>query len=870
MSIALRSSNRFCAVTRVNRFDQAAIRRKLLDGVGVQSGFTVLNTDLPAAEKTAFAVFDNGRQLLVTVYLRDLTGPGDRPAGPVRETVELFLNPWNDGLGYFHFAISADGGTSPVRLTCTPGNHTTFTPYEAAHSTAFEPLRLLNTRWVLPDWSRTGGSGRPADETETAGFLFAWFDAHAVFRLGNDVGFNVARAPGDDSVPQYGREYSSWNPCSGVGGPDATSFGRLYRNRPATWADDAGIERDDQGRLRITGRSASGVRPAFRLLDPLGNPVPRAVRRDGERWTVRLPPAPAVPGRYRLYAGDAGEALEPRYLAFDLPPDPAQPFTCSMTYDIPDDIGQHPLPYTPDVLAAELDLLRAHGISRIHWIDYPPETLYSRAGMGETSVLRKTRAACGDLLPLAASLAKARGLEFLGIFKPFDIAMDRGADAATGHTVASLENRRIWVPGDLARSQDSVQAVSPEWFPEEPDPRPARIRLYSRTPISAVNARDFALWFSDDNRHYHPYTGPLRVRRLCATRPHQRWTAAGNRSEPTGARRYVLELDGLRAPANYLAVSFPSGIRLTERAHALGEAWNAAGRLLPVILDRGSAFGPVPGRPMVSEHGFEFWRELNWINATPFMLTDVTVGPGIHGLVFALPRSQPTLLEPCCPGTRELWLDRVRRILETDADGVGIRTLCFHNRVMDHMRMAFGPAVLESFRAAFGREPEPDWADAVRVRELRGRAYTEFLRRAQALARQAGKRLALHLEAGIEVPQVCDQRLQFNLEWETWIRERIADEVLLKWWFAQNPFIHERVLPLARRHGIPVHIIDRNGSLKTPRAVERACALASESRLAGFSGLAWYEAAAWKRRNTANVPEFRAHAGDAIRQACLG
>ena len=92
--------------------------------------------------------------------------------------------------------------------------------------------------------------------------------------------------------------------------------------------------------------------------------------------------------------------------------------------------------------------------------------------------------------------------------------------------------------------------------------------------------------------------------------------------------------------------------------------------------------------------------------------------------------------------------------------------------------------------------------------------------------------------------------------------------MLLKWWFAQNPLIHERVLPLARRHGVPVHIIDRNGSLKTPRAIERARALVTESRPAGFSGLAWYEAAAWKRRNSANVPEFRGHAGDAIRLAC--
>ena len=129
-----------------------------------------------------------------------------------------------------------------------------------------------------------------------------------------------------------------------------------------------------------------------------------------------------------------------------------------------------------------------------------------------------------------------------------------------------------------------------------------------------------------------------------------------------------------------------------------------------------------------------------------------------------------------------------------------------------------------------------------------------------------GKTFALHLESGIEVPASLDQRMQMNLEWETWIQEGIADELVLKWWFSQNPFIHERVLPLARKHGIPVHLVEMNGSLNnTQRAIERATALLTESRRAGFAGFAWYEAAGYKRRNIENIPEFRTHTGDAIR-----
>jgi hypothetical protein len=320
-----------------------------------------------------------------------------------------------------------------------------------------------------------------------------------------------------------------------------------------------------------------------------------------------------------------------------------------------------------------------------------------------------------------------------------------------------------------------------------------------------------------------------------------------------------LELSELKLRSRYAALEIKTDLVLTGRAHAFTEAWGADGLSVPVTLaTRGSA-----------AQGFSYWQEWkSWANTSPRMLEDVRWGQGIHGLVFDRRRAQPTLLEPCCEGSHDIWLWHVQRILDTEADGVGIRTLCHHNNVMDYLSMAFAPAVRARFRAEHGREPGPTWEDAVRIRVIRGRAYTEFLRRAKGLAVQAGKRMAVHLEAGIEVPPTCDQRMQFNLEWETWIREGIADEIVLKWWFSQNPFIQEQVLPLARKHGVPVYIVDRNNSLNnTPRAIERAVALTTDSRLAGFAGYAWYEAANCKRRNSENVPEFRMHIGEAIRRS---
>lgn len=852
----LHESHRHLVATPVKRFNLSQIRRDLLRKTPEIGDFRTLDTALPAAAKTQFGVYDNGRRILVAVCLRDLNGFAGKTPGPFRDSVEILFNPWNDDIGYEQFLFTPRGTEGPYP----------FTPYEAAHSSAFRHMRLVKAQWDLPASAQAGEAGPPAGrQIASTAWLFAWFDANEVFRDGATVvGFNLARAPGARNEP------ATWNPCSGHGMQDATSFGRLYRTAPLAWASAARcrVSGTDSGPLeiRITGRSPARKPLAFRLVDPMGEPAPLESKRHHSHWEVcaRLP-AP-VTGRYRLYAEADGPPPEPRYLAFDLAPTAeAPPFAVAMTYDVPDDILCDPLPYSPEALAAELDLMRRHGIDRIHWIDYPPETLQAPEWTAYSSKSVRTHQQCGgDLLPLAAKLARARGMKFVGIFKPFDLAIDGTnwheapdpESSSDGPAVRNLEGHAIWRPAAMARRQADTQAVHPDWLPPADGRRPARFRLYSRNPLPSLTRGEVRLWVSADNRRYQPYRGPMTVRVRRIRRPHQRWTAAGNVNEPTRETLFALELDGLRLKTPYAALDIRADVRLSGRAHAFAEAWDGEGRPLPVTLaTRGDR-----------EQGFSYWQEwMSWANTSPRMLEDVTWGPGVHGLVFDRRLSQPTLLEPCCEGAQAIWLEHVRRILDTDADGAGIRTLCHHNNVMDYLSMAFHPAVRERFRAEHGRDPDPTWNDAVRVREVRGQAYTDFLRQAKSLAAGAGKTLALHLEAGIEVPPALAQRMQFNLEWETWIREGIADELILKWWFSQNPFIHERVLPLARRHGIPVHIVDRNGSLnQTPRAIERAEALLRDARRAGFAGYAWYEAANCKRRNTENVPEFRAHIGDAI------
>ncbi len=851
-NIHLLKSNRYCVVSRVARFNPAAVRREILQGDGVQSDFTGIGVAMPSEKKTPFKVYATPKQLLIAVCLLDLATPGKAHSEALQETVEILFNPWNDGIGYQQFLFTPGKVQGPYH----------FTPYEFAHSSAFSHLKVLKHKWLLPSWVNSEGHApaKPVELDEPA-WLFVWFGVNDVFRQGGTVGFNVAR-----NSPAA-RDTGAWNLCSGHGIPDASSFGRLHLNAPLDWAVSDSAVTDGKS-VNLKGAVSENCGITFRLLDPLGSEVEMNSVWNRRIWQIEVPAGKlSVPGTYRLYADSAAAAPEPDYISFDvILPEVQPPPVAAMTYDIPDDILCASKAYTPEILAAEFELMHAHGIRRLHWLDYTPEILYAPKWAKNNPQATATRRYCGDILPVAATLAKQKGLEFIALFKPFDIAYDqtgwkpeRVDRAVPDHNVRNLEGRNVWAPEAVAANQDCTLALNPAWHPDSVPIAPDTIRLYSRTAVPELHPDDLRLWVSADNREYHPYRGPLNFRIRRVYRRHQRWSAAGNIVEPGGAYRFMLEISGLSLDSPYLALEFRTDVSLEERAHVFGEALDRNGKPVPLTMATQGSL----------EHGFCYWQEWkSWVNTSPRLLEDMRWGKGVHGLVFAMPRTKPTLLEPCSGKTHDIWLEYVQRILAADTDGIGIRTLCHHNNLMDYLSLAFAPAVRECFRTDFGREPEPTWADACLIREVRGRAYTRFLRKVKHEAVNAGKTLSLHLEAGIEVPPAYAQPMQLNLEWETWITEGIADALMLKLWYARNPFIQQRVLPLARRFNLPVYVIDGNNSLcHHSRCIERACALMADVRNTGMAGLAWYEACDYKYSNRGFAPAFRSHVGEAIKQS---
>ncbi|MBI4024291.1 MAG: hypothetical protein HY360_04875 [Verrucomicrobia bacterium] len=310
----------------------------------------------------------------------------------------------------------------------------------------------------------------------------------------------------------------------------------------------------------------------------------------------------------------------------------------------------------------------------------------------------------------------------------------------------------------------------------------------------------------------------------------------------------------------YLSIEIKSSdVKFLHRAFMLIEAEDFSKAEAPFAVATGGS----------RADGFTFWKEWpSWVNLTEPVLQRRSWNGRNLGIVFREAANMPSLLEPASRGTHRIWLERIRRTLAAGADGISLRTLCHHNGHFSYLKYAFAPNVREEFQSGYGRPPRTTTEDYERNRRIRGEFFTQFLRDGRKLASRFRRKFAFQIESGIEVPPHLDTRMQFHLDYETWFKEELFDEISLKWFTSENPFIHERILPLARRRGVPVHVISRclDGGMDN-RGIESAEAYVMNAFKAGFDGFNFYETANLMEMNPLGVSMPKGFAASAISKA---
>ena len=535
----------------------------------------------------------------------------------------------------------------------------------------------------------------------------------------------------------------------------------------------------------------------------------------------------------------------------------ARDFRLSVTYDIPDNIA-YTHHYTPQLIEREMETWKSWGIDRICWIDYGPMSdwpSFWRMMAGprnrDPQSVERTRRACDDLLPVVAKACKKLGLEVFAVYKPFDLGFNNfwmdGDDGIS--CVREIENRYASAHPDVAAHPELTMRANPAWLRRTTFPI-RRLCLYSQTPIERFTANGLTIWISKDNRRFEKYAGPRELTVGSVSRPHFTWTPAGKVAETSPRTRdWCIELSNLSIKVPFVAIEIADkGFTMTHRHFAFVEAFSGVGTEVPVE--------PATGGTRAG--GFEFGKRwTGWANHNEPAIDPFTwAGPEL-GLRFGEIENITTLLEPTYPGTRQIWLRHLQRILDAGVDGIDIRTIGHHNCTNSYLTFAFADPVRQEFQRRFGHDVEPTDADYQSVRRIRGDAYTQFVRDAAALVRSRGKRLAAHVEWGADVPPHLHARLQMQMElqWERWIRQRLVDELSLRGWGCFNRYVHGRLLPLARRHDVKVHLISTNltGGIDL-RAMELCDRLVTEACAAGFSGYNLYESDCLLRLNSEGHP----------------
>lgn len=847
MNIKHHISHRSLSIAEVSDTSIERIKRDILSGNAIEDDFRTSTAGLPAQRKTEFKIYQDGEFILIAVCLLDNCPSELNPTLDNviqiadRDEIEIFFDLNNDRIGYYQFVFKP--GKEPVLY-----HHL---PYRDAHTTKWSMLEVKDFVWDFPDNQLDNSTSSLYSIYTDESWLFVRFAIDDIFYKDICIGFNIAR-----NSPLL-MECTSWNPSSGNGLLDANSFGKIYRHTIPCYLYDYSVKFIGSDIVIEGFLGGDKEEVVFNLLNPYGEKLITTTSIDNAIWTVTAKLLNPVHGRYRLVPNIA---IEPECIIFDLVTNNDRAdFSVGMLYDFADDLfSTKKGNYTSEMLKSEFKMLKNIGLDHLYWIDYDPASMIDN--LCGNKRYTQVNAACDNVLRFAANFSKKNEMNFTAIIKTFDRALNSHFCKKGESTFLDpIEQKHYFLSDDLHANQSVAMASHPDWWQSTRYPI-TRVCLYSRLFIKEILSDDIELLISDNNCNFKPYSGTMNIHSGLLDRSHQEWTPAGNIDIEGKIPNGFIEISDLKLNSPYLAIRIlKPGIQLIHRVFAFCQAWDINGH--PVT--------PTPSSSGNINDGFSFWREWNgWANKSPRMLEEYKTGTLPFCLCFNRAETLPALLEPSADESHSFWLKKLEGMCKTDTDTISIRTLFHHNNVTDYMLYAYAKSVRDKFEEVYKRKVSDNWEDCIKIRTIRGKSYTEFLRKAKTLLSSYDKKLCLHIESGFEIPPDYDQRMQFNLEWKTLIEEKVVDEIIIKGWTSQSSFIHEKILPLARLRNIPVFLCDPNSTLRwNSRRIENAETLVSEAITAGFSGYYFYEMADYKYWNKEGRPRLRASVADALRSA---
>ena len=510
--------------------------------------------------------------------------------------------------------------------------------------------------------------------------------------------------------------------------------------------------------------------------------------------------------------------------------------------------------FTRDHVYAMMARLREMGVTRVSWAYYADGRggFLTPAGLdARWKNLADTYEGLGNPLRVAVEAAHENGIELYAYYKPYEtgpaIGLAEGSPEAKAMGLVPQRGASLcWFdPFVVENPHLRIRHKPDETIADLSGVPICSIKLIKRDDSpTRVTADHLQIWASDRNYQYKPLDVDFTVTETVERSPKNVRDINGTVLTKVGAPVRTLTLSGFELADPYILVTtdFTEGPEdFTNAGPDILTAFDSEGSEIPGVYFTGAM---IYGRELIDFRNWGLIFDCGY--GRQITALDAPNGSGNAGAIgFARGRNEylPGALCETEPEVRAFWLSCIEEMLDSGVDGIDFRVENHGTHTEFPGEYGFNDVIIEEARRR-------GQADLATIAEVRGDAYTDFLREAKALISARGKRLRINLNIDWFRPDRPANRVlaypaNMDFDWRAWVEEGLLDEGILRM-FAL-PFesifhdaVAQEMIDRCREKGIPLTV---NRYINSADEFSRARA---DGRFAGFI---MYETASYLRFN---------------------
>lgn len=519
-----------------------------------------------------------------------------------------------------------------------------------------------------------------------------------------------------------------------------------------------------------------------------------------------------------------------------------QPFRLEALCDFVDDAGR--ITITQRHVDAMMATLREMGVTRVSWAYYADGRggFLVPAGLeGGWANIAATYETLGNPLQVAVEAAHRHEMELYAYYKPYEtgpgVLLPDGSPQ--GRQFGRIRHKGGWLTWmDPFLTDHPALRIRHRPGPAISDLSNVRVcalKLVKRddTP-TRVTKEHIQIWTSRLNRRYRPLEIDFNVSEAVEPSPKEVRDLRGTLLTAKGAPVRTLTLSGFRLRDPYILVT-------TDFTDEAGDFENAGTDLLSALDAEGNeipgVFATGAGVWQAKQIDFRDWGLLFDTGLGRHVVRlDAPNASGRRGLIaFTRGRNEylPGALCEAEPQVYRFWLACLREMLEAGVDGVDFRVEN-HGTHTDYFgEYGYNDTVLQEC-ARRGR------TDVQTVAQVRGKAYTRFLRAAKRLIASHGKRMRINLNIDWFRPDPPPARriaypANINFDWRAWVDGGLLDEAILRMFALPLTAIFDdpvagEMISRCRANGIPLTV----NRYVNPNYVDEFKQVRADGRFCGF------------------------------------